>query len=458
MTKDEIFKKLISMRQCVYSNSKKEVEGVSVTMYSSFVRTDNEGIRIWSDAFQAAINENECIVIPASDEPYYIDKTITVPSNRCIEALDGAVIRLKKGTKTLLLRNENNEDGTHIRETFQTPDTNICIIGGRWEEEFDVRAGYGQSGMYDAERSYYGVSTCMFFNNAKNLILKNLVFSCTGGFAIQMGNAKNIVIEDIKFEKCFADGLHINGNTENVFIKNVRGQVGDDLVALNMYDWQNSSVNFGPIKTVWCEALELDAESKYKALRIEPGTYYYDDGSAVNCSLNDAVFRDVKGINTFKLYFQTPRYNVDEEREPGDTGTGDNIFFENITINLNEPIDKLKDYVESNPITGSIACFEVGANIGNLFFENINVTLHRDKYPMSFFLCVGPKSIRDGKMEIFDPEINSTVENVYLKNISVNLGNTENAKEYIHQIRFDDIYGDGTSTGRGIIKNIILQK
>jgi hypothetical protein len=104
MTKDEIFKKLISMRQCVYSNSKKEVEGVSVTMYSSFVRTDNEGIRIWSDAFQAAINENECIVIPASDEPYYIDKTITVPSNRCIEALDGAVIRLKKGTKEVKLK------------------------------------------------------------------------------------------------------------------------------------------------------------------------------------------------------------------------------------------------------------------------------------------------------------------------------------------------------------------
>ena len=458
MTKNDIFEKLTSIKESVYGASKKESMGVLVTDYSSFVRTDDDGLCIWSEAFQAALNENEHIVIPASDEPYYIDKTITVPSNRCIEALDGAVIRLKKGTKTLLLRNEHNENGTHIRETFRNPDTNISIIGGLWEEECDARAGYGKSGMYDDQRSYYGVSTYMFFNNVKNLILKNLVFSHMGAFAVQMGNAKNIVIENIKFEKCFADGLHINGNTENIYINNVKGFVGDDLVALNMYDWQNSSVDFGPIKTVWCEELELDAESRYKAFRIEPGTYCYDDGSVVDCSLNDAVFKDVKGINTFKLYFQTPRYNVDEEREPGDAGTGDNIYFENITIDLTGPIDKLKDYIESDPVTGSIAGFEVGANIGNLFFENIKVTLHRDKYPMSFFLCVGPKSVREGKIEIFDPEINSTVENVYLKNVSVDLGDTENAKEYIRRIRFDDIYGDGKTMGRGIIKNIIVQK
>ena len=458
MTKDDIYKKLISMKEAVLGTSKKESKGVSVTNYASFVRTDDDGIGIWSEAFQKALNENEHIVIPASDEPYYIDKTITVPSNRCIQALDGAVIRLKKGTKTLLLRNENNENGTHIRETFQNPDTDICIIGGLWEEEFEVRAGYGTSGMYDAERSYYGVSTCMFFNNVKNLILKNLTFSHQGAFAVQMGNVKNIVIEDIRFKKCFADGVHINGNTENVYINNVKGQVGDDLVALNMYDWQDSSVDFGPIKTVWCEGLELDAEGGYKSLRILPGIYYYADGSAVDCSINDAVFKDIKGINTFKLYFQTPKYHVDEGREPGDTGTGDHIYFENITVDLDEPVDKLKDYNESNPVTGSIACFEVGANIENLFLENITVTLHRDKYPMSYFLCAGPKSVRQGKTEIFDPEINSVIENVFLKNVSVNSGSTENAKEYIRQIRFDDIYGDGTSTGRGIIKNIIVQK
>jgi len=457
MTKQEIHEVTLSMAEQNYSCSKIVEKGVRVQSYSHLVQIDSSGMKIWTEAFQAAINENSHVIIPAHHEPYYIDKTITVPSCRCIEAEEGAVIRLKEGTKTLLLRNENNENGTHVRETFSNPDTNIHISGGRWEEVRDVRGGYGSSGMYDIERSYYGVSTCMFFNNVKNLILENITISHSGGFGIQMGNNKNVVVKNIEFEGCFADGVHINGNTENIYINNVRGQVGDDLVAFNMYDWQNSSVDFGPIKTAWCENLDLYNDSRYKALRILPGIYSYEDGSTVDCSLNDVVIKNVKGINTFKLYFQTPRYYIDEEREPGDTGTGDNIYFEDISIDLDEPIDKLRDYMESNPVTGTIAGFEIGANIGNLYFENINIKLHRDKYPESFFMCIGPKSVRDGKLEIFNPEINSTIENVYLKNISVNSGNTENSKEYIRQIEFCDIYGDGTATGKGVIKNIIVR-
>lgn len=457
MTKVEIYQKLVSVEQDNYKCSPLSTPGVSVTEYLSLVRTDENGAKIWSDAFQKAIDENNHIVVPSSDEPYYIDKTLTVPSDRYIEVLDDAIIRLKKDTKTLLIRNKNNEDGTHKKETFANPDTNIMISGGRWEEMREERGGYGQSGMYDPERSYYGVSTCMFFNNVKNLTLKNITFYHAGGFGIQIGNCKNVVIRDVEFDKCFADGVHINGNTENIFVQNIKGQVGDDLVALNMYDWQNSSVDFGPIKTVWCENLDLYKESHYKAFRIQPGIYYYDDGSTVDCSLNDAVIKSVKGINTYKLYLQTPRYTLGEAREQGDTGTGDNIYFEDITIDLDQPIDKLKDYMESNPVTGTIAGFELGANIGNLYFENINVTLHRDKFPVSYFMCIGPKSVRCEKYEIFDPEINSTVENVYLKNVSVNSGNTKESVEYIRQIHFDDIYGDGTATGKGTIKNIVVE-
>ena len=62
---------------------------------------------------------------------------------------------------------------------------------------------YGESGMYDAERSYFGVSTCMFFNNAENVTLENVTFSHAGGFSVQIGNCKNVVLENIEFEKCF---------------------------------------------------------------------------------------------------------------------------------------------------------------------------------------------------------------------------------------------------------------
>ncbi len=454
MTKSEILEKLLLMKENNFEASSQSEEGISVENYISFVRNDKNGRKIWTEAFQMALYENKHIRIPESAEPYYIDKTIKIPSNRYIEASKGAVVRLIEGVKTLLVRNENNENGTYTRETFANPDTNIVISGGRWEESRDTKGGYGASGMYDDERSYYGVSTCMFFNNVKNLTLENLTISNAGGFSIQMGNVKNVVVENIEFKNCFADGVHINGNTENIYINNVKGQVGDDLVALNMYDWQDSSVDFGPIKTVWCENLELSSDSRYKALRILPGVYFYKDGSTVDCSLNDAVIKGVRGIKNFKLYFQSPAYNIGESREAGDTGTGNNIYFEDIDITLDEPIDKLTDYIESNPITGSIAAFEVGANIENLYFENINVTLYKDKYPMSFFLCVGPKSVRAGNIELFDPEINSSVKNLYLKNVSVNGSDTQNAKEYVHEIAFDDVYGDGLATGKGFIENI----
>ena len=450
MTKEQIFEKLISMKQNNIDCSQKDKDGVLLIDYSHLVKTDENGLSIWTEAFQRAIDENSSIIIPASDTPYYIDKTITVPSDRYIDAT-GAVIRLCEGVKTLLLRNRNNENGTYERETFSSPDKNIYITGGIWEESLGSKGGYGSSGMYDEERSYFGVSTCMFFNNSENVTLENLTFSHAGGFSVQIGNCKNVVLENIEFKKCFADGLHINGNTENIYINNVRGQVGDDLVAFNMYDWQNSSVDFGPIKTVWCENLELSPDSRYKALRILPGIYTYADGSSVDCSLCDAVIKSVKGIKNFKLYFQTQKYNINEAREAGDTGSGDNIYFEDIAVDLDEPVDKLREYLESDPVTGSIAAFEVGANIGNLYFENINVTLHKEKFPMSFFLTVGPKSARKGEYELFNPEINSMVENLYLKDVFVN---GEDASDYIRQIEFDDIYKDGTATGKGVIKNI----
>lgn len=456
MEKHEIYEQLISMEGILYSHFSTESEGVPIDKYLHLVNVDENGTRIWSDALQTAINENAHVVISASEEPYYIDKSILIPSGRHIEAENGAVIRLKKDTKTLLMRNENNENGTYERETFENPDTNIYISGGRWEEVHNKRRGYGGSGMYDAERSYYGVSTCMFFNNVKNLILENLVIANAGGFGIQMGNVRNVVVSNVEFENCFADGVHINGNTEKIYINNVRGQVGDDLVALNMYDWQDSSVDFGPIRTVWCENLNLYSDSRYKALRISPGMYYYKDGSSVDCSLNDAVIKNVKGINTFKLYYQTRVHKLDEEVEPGGTGTGNNIYFEDITVDLDEPIDNLKNYSESDPVTGSIAAFEIGANIGNLYFENIKVELHRDKYPMSFLMCIGPKTSRIDDLEIFDPEISSEVENVYLKNVSVNSGDTFDAEKYIHEIVFNDIYGDGKAVGKGRIKNITV--
>ncbi len=462
--KVQIYASLERMAEENRAAQEKLTKAASLTEYRSLVKPgmqDETPVAVWSDAFQTALDGNEIVRIPASAEPYYIDRPILIPSDRRIEAEDGAVIRLLKGVRTLMFRNVHTADGTHAPISADVRDRNIAICGGRWEESLTGRAGYGRSGMYDTERSFYGVSTCMFFNNMDGLTLKNMTFAHCGGFAVQTGDLTNVDVDNITFERCYADGLHLNGNTENVRITNVRGQVGDDLVALNMYDWQNSSVDFGPMKTVLCENLELSADSGYKAMRIEPGVYYYADSSSVDCGLYDAIIKNVRGINTFKLYYQTPAYKiVGGEPERGGPGSGDYLFFEDITIDLNSPIDGFREYRESDPVRGAFAGFEFGANIGHLFFENIDLTLYPEKYPLSYLFCVGPKSCvtNDGAVEVFDPYVSCEVGTVELKNIRVNGEEPDDIAPYIRAVSFENINNDNRSTGSGTIACVKYEK
>ena len=404
---------------------------------------------IWTAALQSALDEHQVVIIPARDEPYLIDDTIVIPSDRSIRA-GGAVLRLTPECDVIMLRNSSTADGTH-RPIAAKPDSNISIIGGRFEESRSKRGGYGTSGKYDKERSFYGVSTLFFFNNLEHLTLTDVTFAHTAGFALQTGDAKSLVFEHIRFEDCYADGLHINGNTSDILCRDIKGQVGDDLVALNVYDWQNSSVDFGPMRYVLCDGLELSSGSRYEALRIEPGRYFYDDGSISECSLSDAVIRNVRGIKTFKLYYQTPRYRIGKAPERGMVGRLDDIYFEDIVIDLDSPLDRFPEYMDSDPVRGRFAAFELGADAGRISFENIDLTLH-EEFPLSTLVLVGPKSVRTGDFEIFDPYISCTVDELVFDNITINGRPAESGLCATND--FNDINSDGNSTGQGIINSV----
>lgn len=442
------------MRARNYALASGLTDRAELTDYSGLVRLENR-LEIWSDALQSALDEHEIVVIPAREKPYYIDRQIVIGSNRRIEAAGATVIQTP-GCELLMLRNSTAANGTHAPIGKAERNCNISIIGGHFEESRRSRAGYGTSGKFDPERSFYGVSTLFFFNNMENLTLEGVTFAHTGGFAVQIGDISCAVFERIRFEECYADGIHVNGNTKNLLCRDIKGQVGDDLVALNAYDWQNSSVDFGPISTVLCDDLELSPDSRYKAIRIEPGRYYYDDGSEVDCSITDAIIRNVRGIKTFKLYYQTPRYKLGSAPERGEVGSADNLFFEDIAVDLCSPIDEFDEYLNSDPIRGSFAAFELGANIGFLSLENIELTLYKDKYPFSYLLCCGPKSIvRDGN-EIFDPYLSSRIERLSLASISVNGKRVDSIDGLLREIEFDDVDGDGHSTAAGRIGEVCL--
>ena len=251
---------------------------------------------VWTEALAQALREHQVVRIPDAEEPYWINGTVPIPSDRHIVAGKNAVIRLAEGTSVLLFRNERTADGTHAPIRGIPRDRNITVEGGIWEDCCTKRMGYGKSGRYGDAEGFYGVSALMLFENLDRLTLRNMTFRRCGAFAVQLGEIRNVIAEDIRFESCFADGLHFNGNTENVHVCRISGQVGDDLVAINPYDWQNSSINFGPFRNLLCEDLTLAPNSRYHALRIEPGIYTFDDGSRVDCSVTDMVFRRIENL------------------------------------------------------------------------------------------------------------------------------------------------------------------
>ena len=450
MMEEKLYQILLDVKKNNQQLSEKLNDECSVLDYSECV-VDN----VWTTALQNALLDHEIVVVPPRETPYLIDDTVIIPSDRKL-VLYGATLLLSEGTDVLMMRNEHPVDQTHSFVKGKR-DKNITILGGTIMEIRTERAGYGRSGKIDHDRSMYGVSTCLFFNNINHLTIRDVTFSKCAAFAIQAGEIENSVFENISFVSCYADGLHFGGNIKNIYIKNIKGNVGDDLVALNMYDWQNSSVNFGPGENIWCENLSLDKDGKYKAIRLEPGTYTFDDGKTIDCALKNVVVKCVRGIRTFKLYMQTPPYQIGQQQEKGDVGSAENIVFEDIEADFFAPIDKFNEYMESDPLRGTSAVFELGANINGLKLKNIHITMHKDDLPEGYLVCIGPKSIvRNGK-EVFDPYISCKAENISVEDVFINDKKLMSSNGYFKEIEFEDVNKDGNSTGRGQFERITVK-
>lgn len=452
--KNKIIASLNEMRVRNESLAASLSDSASLTDYAHLTYVDDEGRVIWSDAFDAVLKEHEIITIPKGN--YFVNRTIVIPSDRVIIASDMTHVKKTPNMNTLLLRNESVVDGTHFPIPDGCADRNISIIGGVWEDTNENDIGY--HGLYDADDSMPGINSCFFFNNIIHLNIKNVKLIRAGGFGIQVGNLTDAVIEGVRFVKTLADGVHINGNTKNIIVRNIEGTVADDIVAFNMYDWQRSSVCFGPIENVLCESITLYPEAKYKAIRILPGLYYYDDKTTAACDINGVIIRNVRGVNTFKFYFQTPPYPIGKAREEGGSGKGNNVYIEDVKIKLDTPIDAFDEYLNNDAVLGSFAAFEFGSYFGKVVLKDIDIEIDKRRNPASYLAVIGPKSIRRDGYEIFDPDFSSEIEELVLDGVTVNGAPLNEAmlNEYVHEIKFDSLYGEKELRSSGKFKHITI--
>ena len=411
--------------------------------------------RICSEAFEKALASYSEIYVPAGK--YYIDRSLVIGSNTTITAHENAEIILVKDCKTLLLRNASVIDGSDRKIGKGAPcDRNITIKGGVWGEENTERLGYGASGCYDENDGMHGVSTCFLFSGVKNLAIENVVFRSTAGFACQIGRIDGFTIKNVKFEGCFADGLHINGGVKNGVISDLSGHTEDDLIALNAYDWDNSSINFGEIENLVVDGVRSNGGANvHKSFRIQAGVYPYPSGEKEDCYIKNLTVRNVSGVTTFKMYLQTPAYTDLPEKEVG-VGRIENAVFENITADTTSPVDRQPNYLGGDPVTGNFATFEVGSNVRGLTFRSVRVTLDREKYPNSYFMTVGPKSqyIPEKRLELFDPYVTCEAAGIVYDEVYVNGNRVVDLTPFIKEVEFPELYPSELPFGRGRIVSI----
>ncbi len=452
MSKENVKKKILDETLAAKHRNEAAIsclkDTVTLTDYRYLTSEGEYGV-VWTKAFQTALSEHEIVIIPPSDTIYWLDGTIFVPSNRRIEA-NGATIRLVPEFPYIMMCNEHIKDGTYAPVDTSDRDTNISIHGGNWEE---VCVSRGKRRLNaDFENTFKGVQTTMLFNNLDHLTITDVTFSHANSFCVQVGDLTDGVFENFSFISCFADGLHVNGNCENLYICNFKGHVGDDLVALNMYDWIHSSVNYGPARNIYCENIISEPDSRAKMMRLQPGMFRFEDGTLVDCALTNVYIKHARGIFEYKLYFQSPRYFIGSKPEGEGAGSADNIFFEDIGIVAQRPWYPDED----DDVRGHFGMFFINSNVGYLSLENIQYTTDENTSDKTHLIVAGPMScIRDGK-EVFDPYVSATLDTLELKDIFLNGEKVTKPDGIIKIVEFDNINGDGNSSGKGKINHVIL--
>ena len=87
--------------------------------------------------------------------------------------------------------------------------------------------------------------------------------------------------------------------------------------------------------------------------------------------------------------------------------------------------------------------------------------LNKEKYPLSHFVLVGPKSyyIENEKTEIFDPYVVSKVGTIVCENVKINNNALKDVQDEICAISFpDDMYENQFGKGgSGTIGEIIIK-
>ncbi len=419
---------------------------------------------IWTEAINKALLEKKHVYIPDMNRTIYIDSSIIMRSDYSLKIAPEQVIALAPGTGLSLLRNENIIPGAKNAVSRINPDRNFSVEGGIWtalereNKNIDLRS--------ERENPAQGAVAVMLISNAEDVVIKNVTFLEATAYAIEISNIEGFCISDITFKSFHRDGIHINGPSSYGMVRNLHGDdMGDDMVALNAWDWHCSAMTFGTIDHIYVSNIE----STSNELRILPGQKIFDDGSRTECDIHHCVFENMSGIYTYKMYAQPFILNeiCGLNDASGTVGNLYDLYFKNVEF----PRIKEAGFGSIISVKG---LFEICADCNNINIENVNVSEGMDELLQRdiTLVKVGPLSAtyKGGKDdpakwgEVFDPNAVCTVDNLKIKNITYNRkpADISSREKIVRTIRLcvNKDYPNTTprgGTGYGILKSVEIE-
>ena len=365
---------------------------------------------IWTAAFQAALAQRHTLHIPSRPLPYYIDAPLILKSGDSLTADKDAEIRLKPGTNTCMVRNENIRGfGDRPVPADTQPDTGITIEGGIWTTlvlgpqvtNGNVR---GASSQVNPVPGTHGV---ILLQNVRRVLVKNLTVRQSKAFAVHLGNVSEFRVEGIRLDRHWRDGVHVNGPASHGVIRDVRGESHDDTISIAAWDWRNYAASFGPIHHLQIEKISGVPEkpNSADAIRLLPGVKRFEDGTTLDCTISDVVLQDISDIREFKLYDQPNLEHGRDKDYSAALGTLRNIKLQNLTF--------------TRPGVIQIAAEVDGLSVEGVDFQFTPPARYRliEIGPMSQTYSFGPDPSQ--KVEIFSPDRDVTVRGFQLGKVSI---------------------------------------
>lgn len=429
-----------------------------------------------SDLIAKALAEYDHVTIPQLPFPVYLNRPIVMSSGKHLTVHPKTAMRMMEDCGGCMVRNEHVIDGRFDQFPADYEDHDILVEGGIWEQSkyaycpWDdqpamrsfAKLRFDGSALPAGENAHNVLLGVFLLSNARNFTVRDLVIREGSFYGVLVAGGSHFILENITFQNHYKDGLHINGPSSYGYIRNISGETGDDVIALNAWDWATSAVSFGAI-----DHMDIaDVVCDHREVRLLPGRKVFLNGNRTECPITNCSFQNIQGVYCFKMYQQP--YWLNDFRDYKDkseiAGVIENVAFRNIALGqlTEEGLGEIK--IE--------AIFEVCADCTNLSLENValNVPLQEVLDAGVQLVKVGPKSSTCKRgytdpsqwCELFDTDLICTVDNLQLRNISFAGTPCREQEKLVSTVRLtpNPDYPNTTpkgGTGYGILKTVVIE-